>query len=79
MTRRKTPTMYGLLPDLVPKRHMVVQLRFDRESFDALKALLLEKSHDIRLRGADQPGVRLEREALKRVYDQIRDLKYRDV
>lgn len=61
-----------------PERHMVVQLQFDRESFDALKELLREKSREINLHGIDQPGVRLERDALRRVFDQICDVEYND-
>jgi hypothetical protein len=72
------PQLHWLLPDPLPKRYMVMHLRFDRESFDALKELLREKSLSINLRGIDQPGVRLGREALKRVFDQIRDVEYDD-
>jgi hypothetical protein len=56
--------------------YMIVPISFDRESFDALKELLREKSQAVRLRGPDQPEGRLEREALKRVFDQIRDVTY---
>ena len=65
-------------PGVVGARHMVVQLRFDRESFDVLKELLRDKSSYLHLRGSDQPGVRRDREALKRVFDQIRDVEYND-
>lgn len=61
-----------------PDRHMVVQLRFDRGSLEALKELLREKSRELTLRGIDQPGVRLERDALRRVFDQICDVEYND-
>lgn len=68
-------------------RYMVVQLRFDRESFDALRELLQES---VRLttkgpynpynRAAEEsPADRRTREALRRVFDQIRDVTYSDV
>jgi hypothetical protein len=59
---------------------MQVAIRFDRESFDTLKELLREKStHTLTPRAIaslEAPGDRAQREALKRLFDQIRDVNY---
>jgi hypothetical protein len=62
-------------------RYMVMQLRFDRESFDALKQLLLVHSmmNIGRASKEESSASRHNREALKRVFDQIRDTTYSDV
>jgi len=66
---------------IAAQRYMAVQLRFDRESFDALKELLREKSiyNAGRLGAEESPEHRRDREALKRVFDQIRTVDYSDV
>jgi predicted lipid-binding transport protein (Tim44 family) len=63
-----------------PRRHMVVVLHFDRESFDALKELLQARATKNLGRAGSEESVtnRIEREALKRVFDQIRDVSYND-
>jgi len=92
---KKSPKLYGLLSDPLPKRHMVVQLRFDRDAFDSLKELLREKialpsNRHVKTTDPFTPVTsalareepisgRLTREALKRVFDQIRDVEYDDV
>jgi hypothetical protein len=92
---KKSTKLYGLLPDPLPKRYMVVRLRFDREAFDSLKELLREKialpsNRHVRTTDPATPVTsalareepisgRLTREALKRVFDQIRDVEYNDV
>jgi hypothetical protein len=52
----------------------------DRNSFDALKELLREKSAYTRTPEAtaslEAPSDRAQREALKRLFDQIRDVNY---
>lgn len=56
-------------------RYLTVQLRFDRESFDALKELLRECSR------YEQPWSAVSQitcDGLKRVFDQIRDVNYDD-
>jgi|HubBroStandDraft_1064217.scaffolds.fasta_scaffold1971797_2 hypothetical protein len=68
----------GMLRDST--RHMAVQLRFDRESFDALKDLLREASAPkVHIRGDEDVHARVFRESLKRVFDQLRDKEYSDV
>lgn len=66
---------------MIPSRYLTVQLRFDRESFDAFKELLRVKSAEIASPdrynlAAGEGSSRITREALKRVFDQIRDLEY---
>jgi hypothetical protein len=86
MTRRDE-NLYGLLPGgevFTFNRYMVVQLKFDRESFEALKELLRKEQFPEYnwTRGApaaESVEERRTRESLKRVFDQIRDMKYRDV
>jgi hypothetical protein len=91
MTHRDE-NLYGLLPNSIPNLHMVVQLRFDRESFDALKELLRVTSAlnapnsprsfvsgGLRTPSEESVSSRREREALKRVFDQIRDVGYDSV
>jgi hypothetical protein len=52
----------------------------DRNSFDALKGLLREKSAQHALLGLSRrwkpPSDHAQREALKRLFDQIRDVNY---
>lgn len=60
-------------------RHMVVQLRFDRESFTALKELLRVKVRCIGDPMYERPADRLERESLERILKQINDMQYNDV
>jgi len=74
--------LYGLLPPSESTRqlnhHMVLHLRLDRESFDTLKELLRKKT--TRASTADESAAsRRDREALNRVLDQIRDVKYPNV
>jgi hypothetical protein len=58
--------------------HMVVQLRFDREAFTELKELL--RAHSQASRTVElSPQERRSRDALKRVFDQIRDVEYSGV
>jgi hypothetical protein len=52
-----------------------VLINFDRESFNALKELLRQNSH-ISNSLTLTHGARVKSEALKRVFDQIRDLQY---
>lgn len=63
-----------MLEELELSRYMVVQLRFDRESFTALKELL----RALTVLTDKDPSARLTNEALKRVFDQIRDMEYHD-
>lgn len=65
----------SLVPSNVPPRYMVVQLRFDRESFDVLKELLEDNSRNPG-NSSESVGHRVKREALKRFFDQIRDVSY---
>ena len=66
-------------PSTKYNRHMVVQLRFDRESFDALKDLLREASAPKNIdRGGENIHARIFRESVKRVFDQIRNTEYSD-
>ena len=60
---------------------MTVHLRFDQESFDELKELLRVAANSNLGKGALDESVtsRTRREALKRIYDQIRDVTYSDV
>jgi hypothetical protein len=61
-------------------RRMVISIYFDRESFDALKALVgAEATNNLgRAAGEETVTHRIKREALKRVFDQIRDMEYDD-
>lgn len=56
---------------------MNLLLRVDRESFDALKTLLRRESATSASRD-EPPSGRMQREALKRVFDKIRDMNYSD-
>ena len=71
------------LPDHAP---MYITLAVDRNSFDGLKKLLRKKSaftakgynphpHAASL---ETSNARINREALKRLFDQIRDVEYND-
>ena len=59
-------------------RYMVVQLHFDRESFTELKELLRTHSHTVRTVELS-PQERRTRDALRKIFDQIRDMEYSDV
>ena len=73
----------------LPNREMWVKLRFDHESFDTLKELLWKASqhptHSARgsmpqmVTSEESAAHRRDREALKRVFDQIRNVMYSDV
>jgi hypothetical protein len=52
-----------------------VLINFDRESFTTLKDLLYDRVF-LKIPNNEPAGDRLTREALKRVFDQIRDLQY---
>lgn len=73
------------------KRYMMVQLRFDPESFHELKELLRGVSSfqaspaassfvlgGVRDASEEAPSPRRKREALERVFKQIRDVEYSD-
>jgi hypothetical protein len=60
-----------------PSYCMVVQLRFDRESFDALKELLRKESRHVNPRSVFVANGATS-DALRRVFDQIRDVSYDD-
>lgn len=58
---------------------MNLLLRLDRESFDALKELLREKSRYKQPNDSTDPQGRLtDRDSLKRVFEQMRDMNYGD-
>lgn len=61
-------------------RYMAVQLYCDRESFDTLKELLRKEStNNLGRTASEEPAAaRRDREALKRVFDQIRNIEYSD-
>lgn len=63
-----------------PGRYMVMQLYFDPESFNEFKEWLrIETLNNIgRATLEETPGARRRREALVRIFRQIRDVEYRD-
>lgn len=59
-------------------KHVVVHLVLDRESLDALKTLLRRDSVTCATWNESHEA-RMNRESLKRVFDQLRDAKYDDL
>lgn len=80
------------IPTALPNRYMVMQLHFDSESFNELKELLRVMSvfqaspapstfisGGVRDASMEIPSHRRRREALERVFAQIRNVEYHDV
>ena len=63
-------------PFLTSQTYLTVPVNFDRESLEALKTLLRAKTAQPRVAAEETATARRDREALLRVYDQIRDTKY---
>lgn len=59
-------------------RFMYVAVRFDRESFEALRETLRNLTAHPSISGEESATHRLQREALLRVFEQIRDMRYND-
>lgn len=57
---------------------MTIKFHFNRGSFDTLKELLRRESSNAGDSRYDSVALRMKRDALKRVFDQIRDVEYND-
>lgn len=64
----------------IPKRYMVMQLHFDPESFNEFKEWLrIATINNMGRTSLEEPrNTRRRREALERVFKQIRDVEYSD-
>lgn len=64
----------------LPKRYMMLQLHFDAESFNEFKELLrIAIINNLGRTSLEEPhSARRRREALERVFKQIRDVEYHD-
>lgn len=72
---RSTPELELLGAESGRFRQLLIQV--DGNSFDALKECLYKKVY-LNIPTSESPRHRMNREALKRVFDQIRNVEYND-